>query len=47
MKTVAQGSSEVKTEITGSDKAIGYVGFSYAESEIGCINIRGRQSKCK
>lgn len=27
--TVAQGSAEVKTAIIGSDKAIGYVGFSY------------------
>ncbi len=29
--TVAQGSAEVKTAIVGSDKAIGYVGFSYIQ----------------
>jgi phosphate transport system substrate-binding protein len=29
--TVAQGSAEVKTAIAGSDKAIGYVGFSYVQ----------------
>ncbi len=32
VSTVAAASSEVKTAVTGSDKAIGYVGFSYAES---------------
>ncbi|VVB72150.1 PBP superfamily domain protein [uncultured archaeon] len=31
VSTVAQGNSEVKTAVTGSDKAIGYVGFSYAK----------------
>lgn len=29
--TVAQGSAEVKTAITGSDKAIGYLGYSYVQ----------------
>jgi phosphate transport system substrate-binding protein len=31
--TVALGSAEVKTAIAGSDKGIGYLGFSYAEGE--------------
>jgi phosphate transport system substrate-binding protein len=31
--TVAQGSAEVKTSIVGSDKAIGYVGFSYIQDD--------------
>jgi len=34
--TVALGSAEVKTAIAGSDKGIGYLGFSYAEGD----NIR-------
>ena len=42
VKTVAQGSSEVKTAVTGSDKAIGYVGFSYAESgDLGVLTYEG------
>ena len=40
--TTAMGSSEVKTAIVGSDKAIGYLGFSYAKSEnIGVITLDG------
>jgi len=31
VSTTAMGSSEVKTAITGSDSAIGYLGFSYME----------------
>jgi len=32
--TVAQGSAEVKTAIAGSDKAIGYLGFSYIQEGV-------------
>jgi len=40
--TVAQGSAEVKTAIVGSDKAIGYVGFSYIQdSTIKAIALNG------
>lgn len=40
--TVAQSSSEVKTAIVGSDKAIGYVGFSYIrDGAIKAIAIDG------
>ena len=42
VKTVALSSSEVKTAITGSDKAIGYLGFSYAESgDLGALTYEG------
>ena len=42
VKTVGQGSAEVKTAVTGSDKAIGYVGFSYAESgDVGVLTYEG------
>ena len=42
VKTVCQGSAEVKTAVTGSDKAIGYVGFSYAESgDVGVLTYEG------
>jgi phosphate transport system substrate-binding protein len=42
VSSVAQGSAEVKTAVTGSDRAIGYVGFSYAESEdIGVLKYEG------
>ncbi len=42
VSTVAQGSAEVKTAVTGSDKAIGYVGFSYAESgDLGVLTYEG------
>ncbi len=40
--TVAQGSAEVKTSIVGSDKAIGYVGFSYVQDgAVGVITLNG------
>ncbi|MGA9098995.1 MAG: phosphate ABC transporter substrate-binding protein PstS family protein [Methanotrichaceae archaeon] len=40
--TVAQGSAEVKTAIVGSDKAIGYVGFSYIQDDtIKAIALNG------
>lgn len=42
VKTVAQGSAEVKTAIVGSDKAIGYIGFSYVKSGgVGVITLDG------
>ena len=31
VSTVAGSNAEIKTALTGSDKAIGYLGFSYAE----------------
>lgn len=40
--TVAQGSAEVKTAITGSYKAIGYLGFSYVRDDaMGVITLDG------
>ncbi|MGA9098551.1 MAG: phosphate ABC transporter substrate-binding protein [Methanotrichaceae archaeon] len=40
--TVAQSSSEVKTAIVGSDKAIGYVGFSYIrDGAISAVAVNG------
>jgi phosphate transport system substrate-binding protein len=42
VSTIAQGSAEVKTAVTGSDKAIGYLGFSYAESvDLGVLKYEG------
>jgi len=42
VSTVANGNAEVKTAVTGSDKAIGYVGFSYASStDIGVLTYQG------
>lgn len=42
VSTTAMGSAEVKTAITGSDKAIGYLGFSYASSEdVGALKYEG------
>jgi len=42
VNTVATGSSEVKTAITGSNKAIGYIGFSYSQSgNLGVLTIDG------
>ncbi len=42
VSTVAMGSAEVKTAITGSDKAIGYLGYSYANSDdLGALIIDG------
>ena len=44
VSTTAMGSAEVKTAITGSDKAIGYLGFSYAESgDLGPLKYEGIQ----
>jgi phosphate transport system substrate-binding protein len=42
VSSVAMGSAEVKTAVTGSDKAIGYIGFSYAESgDLGVLKYEG------
>lgn len=42
VKTVSMSSAEIKTAVVGSDKAIGYVGFSYAESgEVGVLKYDG------
>lgn len=42
VNTVAGSNAEIKTAITGSDKAIGYLGFSYAEDEsVGAITLDG------
>jgi len=41
-KTISMSSAEIKTAVTGSDKAIGYVGFSYAESgDVGVLTYEG------
>lgn len=40
--TVAGSNAEIRTAITGSDKAIGYLGFSYAEDgAVGVITMDG------
>ena len=42
VKTYANGNSEVKTAITGSDKAIGYLGYSYSQSgALGVVTLNG------
>jgi phosphate transport system substrate-binding protein len=42
VSTTAMGSAEVKTAITGSDKAIGYLGFSYASGgDVGALKYEG------
>jgi phosphate transport system substrate-binding protein len=42
VSTVAGSNAEVRTAITGSDKAIGYLGFSYAEDgAVGAITLDG------
>jgi phosphate transport system substrate-binding protein len=42
VKTYANGNSEVKTAITGSDKAIGYLGYSYSQSgDLGVVTLNG------
>ena len=42
VKTTSMSSAEVKTAVTGSDNAIGYVGFSYAKSEdVGVLKYEG------
>jgi phosphate transport system substrate-binding protein len=39
--TVAMGGAEVKTAISGSDKAIGYLGFNYLGSGVASIAFNG------
>ncbi len=42
VNTVANSNAEVRTAITGSDKAIGYLGFSYAEDgSVGVVTLDG------
>jgi len=42
VNTGANSNAEVRTAITGSDKAIGYLGFSYAEDgSVGVITLDG------
>jgi phosphate transport system substrate-binding protein len=42
VNTVAGSNAEIRTALTGSDKAIGYLGFSYAEDEaVGAITLDG------
>jgi len=42
VNTVTSSNAEVRTAITGSDKAIGYLGFSYAEDgSVGVITLDG------
>lgn len=42
VKTFANGNSEVKTAVTGSDKAIGYVGYSYSQSgDLEVVTLNG------
>jgi phosphate transport system substrate-binding protein len=44
VKTIAMSSAEVKTAIAGSDRAIGYLGYSYIQGEsIGLIALDGQQ----
>lgn len=42
VNTVAASNAEIRTALTGSDKAIGYLGFSYAEDgSVGVITLDG------
>jgi phosphate transport system substrate-binding protein len=42
VNTVAGSNAEIRTALTGSDKAIGYLGFSYAEDgAVGVITLDG------
>lgn len=42
VNTVAGSNAEIRTALTGSDKAIGYIGFSYAEDDaVGAIALDG------
>lgn len=42
VNTVASSNAEIRTALTGSDKAIGYLGFSYAEDgSVGAITLDG------
>lgn len=42
VNTVAGSNAEIRTALTGSDKAIGYLGFSYAEDgAVGAIALDG------
>jgi phosphate transport system substrate-binding protein len=46
--TVAGSNAEIKTALTGSDNAIGYLGFSYAEGDsIGVITLDGVKPTAK
>jgi phosphate transport system substrate-binding protein len=42
VKTVCMSSAEIKSAVIGSDNAIGYIGFSYAESDdVGVLKYEG------
>jgi phosphate transport system substrate-binding protein len=42
VKTVGMSSAEIKSAVIGSDNAIGYIGFSYAESDdVGVLKYEG------
>lgn len=44
VKTIAMSSAEVKTAVTGSNKAIGYLGFSYVQGQdLGAVAVDGKQ----
>ncbi len=44
VKTIAMSSAEVKTAIAGSDRAIGYLGYSYIQGKgIGIIDLDGQK----
>ena len=48
VSTVAGSNAEIRTALTGSDKAIGYLGFSYAEDEsVGAITLDGVKPTAK
>jgi len=44
VKTIAMSSAEVKTAVTGSNKAIGYLGFSYIQGkDLDAVALDGKQ----
>ncbi len=44
VKTIAMSSAEVKTAVTGSNKAIGYLGFSYIQGkDLDTVALDGKQ----
>jgi len=48
VNTVASSNAEVRTALTGSDKAIGYLGFSYAEDgALGVLSLDGVKPTAK
>ncbi|MHC1686824.1 MAG: phosphate ABC transporter substrate-binding protein [Methanothrix sp.] len=48
VNTVASSNAEVRTALTGSNKAIGYLGFSYAEDgALGVISLDGIKPTAK